>query len=251
MDRGLYTAASGGLARTRELDIVSNNLANVNTVGFKAQRIITHQQSFSDTLASTLSDNDPSAQGDFDRTPGVVTAGTVTDFSQGPIRNTENPLDVALTQPNTFFVVNTPEGETYTRAGNFTLDAERNLVTADGMAVSGGGGQITLPPGKVTIRDNGAITVEGEQVAALRVVRIDDLKSLERTDGARFKLAGGGQAEGIDNPRVIPGAVEMPNFNVVEAMVQMIDTQRAFESYQKSVRTIDELNEESLRVARR
>ncbi len=250
MDRGLYTAASGGLARTRELDVVSNNLANINTVGFKAQRIVTHQQSFSDTLASTLSNSDPSAQGDFEQTPGVVTAGTVTDFSQGPIRDTANPFDVALTQPNTFFVVNTPEGEAYTRAGNFTMNTERALVTADGMPVSGGGGQITLPPGKVSIADNGAIKVDGEQVDALRVVRIDEVEKLERVDGTRFKLVDA-QAEAIDNPRLITGAVEMPNFNVVEAMVQMIDTQRAFESYQKSVRTIDELNEESLRAARR
>lgn len=250
MDRGLYTAASGGLARTRELDIVSNNLANVNTVGFKAQRLITHQQSFNDTLASTIAERDPSAKGDFDRTPGVVSAGTVTDFSQGPIRQTDNPFDVALGEENTFFVVLTPEGEAYTRAGNFTMDGERNLVTADGLPISGSGGQITLPPGKVSIASNGAVQVDGQILDTLRVVRFDDLQQLKRSEGARF-VADGAQPQAVDAPNLVPGAVEMPNFNVVQAMVDMITVQRAFESYQKTVRTIDELNEEALRTARR
>ena len=145
MDRGTYIAASGGFAQLLKLQIVSNNLANVSTPGFKREILRGDVQTFEQTLASQIAPNDPYARGDQERTPGVVSVHAETDFAQGPIQDTGNPLDVALRNPKDFFVVLTPNGPRYTRAGNFTLGQNGQLVTADGMPVSGDGGAINLP----------------------------------------------------------------------------------------------------------
>ena len=105
MDRGIYTSASAGLYQLRKLEVVNNNLANINTVGFKKQILTGETQSFDQTLASAVAKDDPYAKGDHDRTPGVVNSRTVTDFTVGAIKNTGNPLDVALRNPNDFFVI--------------------------------------------------------------------------------------------------------------------------------------------------
>lgn len=248
MDRGLYVASSGGLYNARRLDITANNLANVNTVGYKAERLLTRQQEFSDTLASQL----PQAQGrqgDFDRTPGVINVGSTTDFTPGPIAPTGNPLDVALAKPNHFFVVQTKEGEVLTRAGNFTLDTQGNLVTRDGYPVLGDGGPLQLPPGDIHIAANGAVSSGKETIGKLRVVMVDDTATLSRVEGTRFKV-NAAPPQAVDNYEIVPESVEMPNVSVVEAMVDMINAQKGFEAYTKTAKTFDELNERSLRNAR-
>ncbi len=248
MDRGLYSAASGGLLNTRRLDVVAHNLANASTVGYKAVRIVGEEQSFSDTLAGTLTKTPVRAPADHERTPGVVNVETVTDFSVGPIDTTGNPLHVALTRQNHFFVVDTPDGEAYTRAGNFSLNAVGTLVTADGLPVLGDGGPITLPEGQVRISGNGTVSVNGVTTGRLQVVQVDDLESLKRTEGVRFALTGGPRPQAVE-AEVVPGALEMPNINIVEAMVELIGAQRSFEAYTKTIRSIDELNELAIRNA--
>jgi flagellar basal body rod protein FlgG len=196
-----------------------------------------------------LQDGTERAPKDHDRTPGVVQIASETDFTPGPVSNTGNPLDVALGRANQFFVVSTPEGERLTRAGNFTKNANGTLVTPDGLSVQGDGGEIVLPAGEASISSNGAILVGKQVVGRLRVVEVNDLTQLRRTEGARFKSEGG-TGEPVENPELITNSVEMPNISVVEAMVEMINAQKAFEAYTKSVRTIDELNERSIRNAR-
>jgi flagellar basal-body rod protein FlgF len=248
MDRGIYSASSGGFLATKKLDVVANNLANVNTVGFKAERLIVRQQEFEDTLAAKM----PGAQeskGDFQQTPGVIVIGSSTDFSQGPIQSTGDPLHVALTKNNQFFTVSTPQGDMLTRAGNFKLDAEGQLVTADGVPISGAGGPIVLPPGRPKVSPNGTIDVNGKVVGKIRVVEVADLPSLQRVGATRFKMATGGVEE-VGNPTLAPESVEMPNVGVVESMVDMINSGKAFEAYTKTARTIEELNERSIRNAR-
>ncbi len=250
MDRGMYVASSGGLVSARRLEVVSNNLANVSTVGFKAERIIARQQEFSDTLASQLSNTTERAAKDHERTPGVVDIATYTDFTPGPIATTGNPLDVALNKQNQFFVVGTPDGPAYTRAGNFTMNAERQIVTQDGLPVQGDGGPLELPPGKISISGDGTVVVGGQTIGRLQVVEIDELDKLKRTEGVRFQLPGGGQATAAEKPEVVSEAVEMPNVSVVDAMVEMITAQKGFEAYTKTIRTIDELNDRAIRNAR-
>ncbi|MCB0323369.1 MAG: flagellar hook-basal body protein [Bdellovibrionales bacterium] len=249
MDRGIYAAGSGGLLESRRLQVTANNMANVSTVGFKAQRLVAREQEFGDTLAATLTDTPSRVTGDHERIPGVTDVQTITDFTPGPVSNTGNPLNVALRDPDTFFVVNTPEGELYTRAGNFTLDSQGILTTPDGYPVLGEGGPITINQGSPRISSSGAVTSDGTLVGRLRTVRVEDLTQLERKDGARFALPGGGEALPV-RADVIPESVEMPNVNVVESMVDMMGAQRSFEAYTKTVQTIDELNSAALRTAR-
>ncbi len=249
MERGLYSAASGGLLESRRLEIVANNLANANTVGFKASRVVARQQEFGDTLASTIGDIDSRAKADQNHTPGVVDIEVKTDFTPGPIHATQNPLDVALVDSDKFFVVQDDGQEKFTRAGNFTLTSEGILSTADGKPVLGEGGPITISGGPGSITGNGSIIVNGLKVGALRVVSISDLSQLQQEGGTRFKLKPGAQATQVP-AQLIPGSVEMPNINVVQSMVEMISTQRAFEGYAKTTQTINELHEVNLRTFR-
>ena len=247
MDRGIYTAASGGLYETKRLDIVANNIANVNTVGFKAQRLVGRQEEFSDTLASIIG-TPPRAAADQERAPGVTGIQTLTDFSAGPVSHTGNPLNVALTEADTFFVINTPNGEEYTRAGNFTLNAEGSIVTPDGFPVIGEGGPITIADGMPSITSNGTVMANGQQVGRIRTVKFEDTSVLQRKDGARFVATGGAQGAAVE-AAMVPQSVEMPNVNVVESIVEMIAAQKSFEAYSKTVETIDDLNTSSLRAA--
>jgi len=249
MSDELFTAASGGLFSLRRLEIIADNLANVNTAGFKPQRLIQREQSFQDTLASTIPDQPARAARDIELNPGTVNVSSVTDFSPGAMQTTGNSLDVALQEANHFFIVQDETGQAYTRAGNFTLNAENALVTRDGRPVLGQGGPITIPQGEVKIQANGQIMVDGESVGALGVVAIENLQALERIEGTRFRDGGGAGATPVASPNLVPGALEMPNVEPVSEMVNMINAQKAFELYGKLVNTSEELTETRRRTA--
>ena len=249
MERGIYAATSGGLLESRRLEIIANNLANVNTVGFKASKLVARQQEFTDTLASTLEKAPSRAAFDQNNTPGVMDIQVSTDFSAGPVEHTGIPLNVALVESNQFFMIQTPEGERLTRAGNFTINGEGMLSTVDGMPVMGEGGQIPVLSPNARITKSGAVIVDQELMGRLKVVTVDNLESLEKEQGVRFKFPQGVEPENIE-PNLIPESVELPNVSVVEAMVEMIATQRAFEGYTKTVQTLNEMNETNMRVNR-
>lgn len=250
MERGIYAATSGGLLENRKLEVVANNLANVNTVGFKASRLVARQQEFSDTLASSINNISGRAEQDQDHAPGVVDVNVFTDFTPGPVRNTEAPLDAALVKKNQFFVLQTDTGERLTRAGNFTLNSQGVITSQDGKPVMGEGGPIVVTGSSPKITSNGTVIVDKQAVGKLRVVEVDNLDALEREEGVRFKVGTGANQIPVVNVDLIPQSVEMPNVAIVEAMVEMISTQRSFEGYAKSVQTISEMNEVNLRTTR-
>jgi flagellar basal-body rod protein FlgF len=246
MDRGSYIAASGGMLQMQKLEVQNNNIANINTVGFKKQFVTAESQSFQNTFASLLGTRAPFAQPDHERTPGVENLQVRTDFSQGPIKNTGNPFDVALRNANDFFVLNTPQGPMYTRAGDFTLSAASELVTQDGVTVSGDGGPIQITGPRPTIDASGGIRVNGLQVGRLQVVKVDDPSKLERVAGTRFKLAAGAAQPQPVETQVIPQSLEMSNVSPISSMVDLIVTNRAFEAYTKVSQTIDQMNQSSI-----
>ena len=244
MNRGIYTATSGGMAAERRMEVVSNNLANVSTVGFKGQRIVSRQQEFADTLASIIATTPRYAPSDQRDTPGIVDINAETDFSAGPINYTGNPLDVALTDPNSFFVIQVGDEELFTKAGSFTLNANRQLVTSDGYPVLGTNGIITFAAdGLASISANGTALSSDTVIDRLRVVSVPDLIQMERTDGTRFRMLGEDNATDLADYSLTPASLEMPNVSTVNSMVEMISTSRAFEAYTKTVKTIDEINE--------
>jgi flagellar basal-body rod protein FlgF len=248
MDIGTYVATSSGVLQMRKLEVQNNNLANINTVGFKGQYIVAETQSFDSTLASTLDYVDPNAPNDHERLPTIGGMRTQIDFSQGAIQHTGNPLDVALRNPKDFFVVNTPEGELYTRAGNFTLSPTGELVTPDGYQVQGEGGVIAAPAPGVEILANGAVR-SGPNAAGgvpnivgrLRVVRFEDTSKLQAVAGARFKAAGVQPLPA--EPVMEPQSLEMSNVSAITGMVDLISTNRAFEAYTKAAQSLDAMNQ--------
>jgi len=230
----------------RKLEVQNNNLANINTVGFKRQYLTSEAQSFDNTFAKLIAGKDPYALPDHQRTPGVENVKTQTDFAQGPIQDTGNPLDVALRNPNDFFVVNTPEGTQYTRAGNFTLSATGEIVTPDGMQVQGDGGALIANGPGVAIGADGSVRANGVSVGRLKVVRFSDPSGLEQTAGSRFKVAAGQSAPTPVDGGIVPQALEMSNVSAVSSMVDLIVTNRAFEAYTKAAQTIDGLNQSAI-----
>ena len=246
MDSGTYTAASGGVYQLQKLDVVNNNLANINTPGFKRQFLVGEEQSFEKTLAAVTASRDPYAKGDHDRSSGVTEIETATDFAPGPIKNTSNPLDVALLKPNDFFVINTAEGERYTRAGNFTLNAEGELSTVDGAQVAGDGGAIVANGVGVGISGDGSVRVNGTVVGKIRVVRFEDPKPLQHVGNSRFALGAGQAPPAQVDAEVEPQALEMSNVSAITTMIDLISANRAFEAYGKSARTIDEMNNQAI-----
>lgn len=197
---------------------VSNNLANVNTAGFKAERV----------FAQLLAEND-------------LVAGSQTDFSAGTLAPTGRDLDIALVGDG-FLVVETPDGEErWIRGGSLSLGPEGTLVDPGGRAVLGESGPIFLPPGQIEVSDRGEILVDGMPIDRLRIERPAEDVVLERM-GANLWLPAEPMAlYDTDEIRVRQGHLEDSNVDPVGALVEMIEIQRAYTAIQRSMQAGDEM----------
>lgn len=234
MNSGMYTALSGNLASQQRLDVLANNLANVNTAGFKRDRMV-----FESTLAAVK--NPSQATGTLTDAPVMSGATFATDFSAGPVKQTGNTLDLAL-DGDGFFVVNTPQGRAYTRQGNFHLDGNSRLVTADGYEVLGNGGPIAVKGGKVEIDGKGVVFAEGNRIASLEIVDFPKPYQLQKTGAALFIPSGqGGGEQPARNTEVRQGFLEDSNVNPLLEMTQLIETTRYYESCVKAIKSYDDM----------
>ena len=207
----------------------ANNLANVNTVGYKRDRLFT-------TALNERLNNELVPESD-----RLVEQGA--DLAAGSLEQTGNPLDVALRGDGFFEALDENTGALrYTRAGRFTTDADGTLRLPDGQAVQGAEGNIVLPPGggPVEIGQDGSIRQNGQAVGRLRVVTFADPSALQRLDGSAF-AAGGAPPEDVAAPDVLQGFIETSNVNAVREMTDMIEQFRRFESQQKSIQTLNDL----------
>jgi flagellar basal-body rod protein FlgF len=239
MDQGMYTAAAGAIAMEERLSVISNNLANVNTTGFKKDAV--SYQDFQKELDASML-----YPGQFQATPvDVVIGRQYIDSTQGGFRDTGNPLDVAIAGEG-FFAVSTPDGIRYTRAGDFTLSPEGLLVTGQGYTVQGQGGDITIGSGKVVIEANGAVMVNGVAADRLQVVSIEQ-EGLERQGNSLYAPRQGYAAGTVENPEVRQGFIEASNVDPIIEMVGLISTQRAYESFQKVIRAVNDTYSQSMR----
>jgi flagellar basal-body rod protein FlgG len=235
MNGSLYIAASAALDHQRRVDVLTNNLANANTAGFKA-----------DDVTFQVATQDPGQEGDaelrrtaINNLPATLRLAGYTDFSAGASRPTGNALDVAL-EGNGFFSVSTPNGTQYTRQGNFTLNQDGVLVTQDGYPVLGEGGEITIEGQKVVIDEEGYIRVDGNEVDRLSLVMFDDLKTLTKVGSSLFTTTTPGQTPATaENVSVKQGYLENSNVNAIRVMTDMITEMRIVEAYQKMIRTAD------------
>jgi len=239
MTRGLYAAACSMLVQASKQDIIAGNLANVNTVGYR--RDVASVGGYSALLGELLAD-DPAARALLSPAaaaaarPGLeVTA--LLDLQPGAIRATGNPCDLAI-EGDGFFVVQTPHGLAYTRAGNFRLDAERRLVTLGGHPVLGDAGPLRIEGDRWEIAANGDVLVDGRRADRLRLVSLDARAPLRKLGDAL--VAGADVPRPVANARVKQGHLETSNVNMVDEMATMIATLRAYESAQRAFIAQDE-----------
>ncbi len=257
MIRALWTSASGMSAQQTNLDVVSHNIANVNTVGFKQSRA-----NFEDLIYQNL--KDPGVlSADGNRVPsgiqiglGVRVSDVSKSFSQGSLKKTERNLDVAI-EGDGFFKIELPGGgEAYTRAGNFQIDNEGYLVTSEGYKVQPNI-QITAPETliSISISPNGKVNLVRNEGGQQTVEEAGDIKLYRFINPSGLKALGqnlfvqteasGEAVEGDPNTdgygRLLQGFLESSNVNIVEEMINLIVAQRAYEMNSKGVTTADEM----------
>lgn len=250
MNRGLYTAAIGMMTQMNKMDVVTNNIANANTTGFKKDVDVI--QSFSEELMYRLNDSDSliSRNNQIGSVSlGNFTSEIYTDFSSGSLEKTEGTYDLAISGDGFFTISYTTEsGETtekYTRDGSFTLNSQGLLVTSEGYKVLGENGEIAIPNGIVTISENGYIYCDGEYVDRLKLVNVENTETLRKigdnlyssTDETVFSQFSGG---------VIQSYLEGSNVNVVEEMVKIISLSRVYEANSQMIKTQDSIMQKAV-----
>jgi flagellar basal-body rod protein FlgG len=246
MNRGIYPILSGALAQERRMQVFANNMANVNTAGFK-QDEQAFKAIFPRQLAGIPAIGHPAGLINqiAARPLGAAERAFVaphlvkTTFEPGRVRLTGNPLDLAI-QGSGFFEVKTPQGTRYSRNGMLSLDNQRRLVTNLGYPVMGTKGEIKIPPGKLDISTQGDIKVDDKPVATIKIVEFP-------TDQMPQKFAEGlfisDKAKIAKNPQIQVGHIEESNVNSIGEMVKMIQGMRSYESTQKLIQTLDRMAE--------
>ncbi|MBP3604290.1 MAG: flagellar basal-body rod protein FlgF [Lachnospiraceae bacterium] len=245
MVKGLYSAYTGMINQEHRMDVLTNNLANAATNGYKKEGATS--QSFDSVLAYKIKDASEGyhlAKRIGTNHPGVKIGEGYTDFSQGSLKTTANIYDLALTDTGFFAIeFKNKAGETsvkYTRDGNFTLTDDGRLVTQEGDAVLDTNGkpiQISTIL-ETEINRQGQIIQDGRVVATIQVTDFEDYNYLERY-GENYYQPVEGAVEKEAAAKVYSGYLETSNISVVTEMVNMITVQRAYESNQKVITTYD------------
>ena len=262
MIRSLYSAATGMRAQETNMDVISNNLANVNTTSFKQVRAnfqdLMYQYMLEPGAATSSSTKSPTG---LQVGLGVRTVGTQKMFTQGDLTVTDNQLDIAI-EGDGFFEVTLPDGSTaYTRAGNFQLDDSGQLVTADGYTLNP---TITIPADAISIAigEDGTVSVtqpgqaEAAQVGQLTGVRFINNAGLRALGKNLYKetAASGAPTAGNfgenDFGRLAQGFLENSNVSIVNEVVNMITGQRAYEAASKGITTADDMLNTAINIKR-
>lgn len=216
MVTGIYQLVDGSLAHKLRFETIANNLANVNSNGFKKDLI------------------------SFDRT-NTTQQYSYTDFTPGSIVYTGNQCDIAL-EGEGFFKVQTAEGIRYTRNGNFMLNSSGELVTQNGDPVLGTGGTITVSGSDFKISGDGKIMGKEGEVARLELVAFEDRQQLKKDGRTYFRFDGeADQMTSVENVSVKQYYVETSNVNPTVEMIKMMEAYRGFESAQKAIQSLDEI----------
>lgn len=244
MVKGLYTAYTGMANEQKRLDIVSNNLANAATIGYKQDNVT--NQSFDNVLAIKINDESEAYN---DRPIGRMSLGVklgevYTNYGQGSLRQTANVYGMAL-EGKGFFTLSSTDRDgnvstKYTRNGNFTIDKDGHIIDSDGNRLVGESGEIVVSTdaAKVAIDEQGAIYTDSQYIDTVKVTDFEDYNYLSKTGNTLYQALDG--ATEIDATGLVKqGYIEQSNVNVVSEMVNMIAVTRAYEANQKVIQTID------------
>jgi flagellar basal-body rod protein FlgF len=223
MYKGIYIAASGAVLKQSQLEVVSQNLANANTAGFKKDGI---------SFKEYLMPQEAAGPGPDGRAMTSLSQYK-TDFSNGIAVKTVNPLDIALEGAG-FIAL---EGNLYTRRGDLKRSADGYLASFNGTKVLGGKGPIKLPEGNIDIDEKGVISMNGDIVDTIRIVDFTKKDGVEKAGDSIFST---NEKAVASQASVRQGYVEASNVEPVKEMVRMIETLREFETYQKAIQMFDE-----------
>ena len=235
MQNATLVALSGQVALRRKLDVIANNVANMDTAGFKRVSLDFEETTMPKASATLFPRRDRDNR-------FVRELATVHDFSAGSIEMTGNDLDVAIEADNSFFVVSTPAGERYTRAGDFAIDNTGRLVTADGKPVLGDGGEIVFgnEETNIAVAVDGTISSSAGLKGKLRIAAFPDTTVLSKDGDNLYSASAAPQAPAFI--RVRQGALEKSNVSGVEELTAMLDVQRAYERISSMVKQQNDLS---------
>ena len=250
MISGMRHSVDGMTQRAAAQEVVANNLANISTAGYKAERVTFAEVLRQATPASGAPPAAPKSPAGVPLNAGPAAAAarpgapppaatgvlmnTSIDLRPGAVQATGNDNDLAIDGPG-FFTVQTEEGERYTRGGSFTLNGQGQLVTREGYPLLTDGGPITAQSGRLMVSSDGMVSVNGTPVGRLKLASFDRSADLKRESAGLFSALGEPTAEG--DVRVAQGYLEDANVHPVEMLTQMIDTMRGFESNQRALAT--------------
>jgi flagellar basal-body rod protein FlgG len=246
MVRGFYEAASGVLAQQRNFNVLSNNIANVTTTGYKAGGLI--GSSFAEHLVARIGDGMILQRNNIG--PATFFTSHVDeyiDFAQGNIENTERDLDVALVGNNSFFMIESESmGEVLTRNGQFGVDSEMNLILPGiGLVLDDGGSPITLDSSGIVVDETGGIRYangDGEEVARIGIYSVEDTSELVEVNQGFYSGDATDVAE-LGSYRVVQYAIEKSNVNMAMEMSRVIAGQNLYNACTQVVKMYDQLNE--------
>ena len=231
MEKAIYSATSGMVAQEKRLEIIANNMANINTTSFKKEVPI-----FQEYLSKAI--KIPSKPTD---TSFVDICQTYRDFSQGRLISTHRNLDFAIEGKGFFVVEKTPTEYLYTRNGHFFIDKNGYLVTNEGYKVLSLNGPIQIKGKNITLSSDGILTTELGERFNLRIVDFANLQALLPKGNSYYEYTGPGQdIKNINNPSLYQGFLEGSNVHLIKEMVDLIQTNRIFQSYQKLIKTRDD-----------
>lgn len=239
MPYGLYLSAEGAEAQSKRLEVVANNLANVETVGFKRELAVfqaRYSQAIQDGLTSTGDGTIHDVGG------GVMVSGTTTDFSMSPLKNTGGTTDVAVKGPG-FFVVQKDDHQYLTRAGNFKINDKGGLITQQGYPVLAEGGTpvvIDQDAGPLTITEDGTLR-QGQNAQSLALAQPRSLGDLVKVGENLFYPLAETQPVLANDRRVVSGYLEASGVQPTTEMISMIEASRAVEANVNMMQSQDQM----------
>jgi len=226
MNSGLYAACAGLLAQTQALELAANNLANLNTTGYKGQ-----VATFRSLLVHASAGPSQNAINEAVNNFGVL-GDSRTDVMQGSLERTGSDLDFAV-QGEGWFAVQAGDRKLYTRNGNFHVDSKGRLATVEGNIVSGAQGAIIIPPGKLSVSNDGTISVDGALAGQLKIVSFAPGSALVPVGNSYFEAAAG--SERAASGKLVQGSLEGSNVNGVTAAVGLVALQRHADLLQQAL----------------
>ncbi len=240
MENTLFVALSRQVTVRRQMDVVANNIANMNTTGFKGEKMM-----FVEHLVRSKGSG--SVLGD--KLSYVRDIATLRDTSRGDLKQTGNPLDLAIAEDG-YFAIQGRTGEQYTRNGRFQLDATGQLVNDNGDSVLSSSGQPFFfgpTDTQITVAGDGTVSTENGTLGRLRVVKFESELSLQQAGSVLFNAGAGNPPQDVEFPKVMQGALESSNVQPILELTRMIEVQRSYDGAKSLIDKEDERQKTMIR----